>query len=176
MTGSVQFFSNLKNPNAFTALLEDIQGRVADAVLETARTALEVAVERTPKYSGRATRGWRITLNKDSVESAAWNGESKNRERYDPPKYEGGMWDAAASGLNREVVNRHMQLTKHNILPKLRRSGEASFYLYNKEPYTALWLDDADYGTNLRAVNQDYWTMEEIKSALYQRLVGLRMY
>lgn len=173
---TVNCFSTTKNPNAFTVLLEEINGKVADVVEQTARTMLEVATERTPKYSGQATRGWRVTMKKDSIEAAAWDGKVERRERYGPPKYEGGMWDPSAGGLNREVVNRHVQLTKHNIIRKLSQTHDVTLYLYNKEPYTALWLNDADYGTNLREVNQEFWTMEEIKSALYQRLVGLRMY
>ena len=173
---SVRVYSNLKNENAFAVLLDKLHNNIADSVVETARTMLEVAVERTPKYSGQATQGWRVTLDKSQANSAAWDGKVRQRDTYPPPKYEGGIWDAAAGSLNAQVVGRNVGLVKINLVRKLAEGKPVSLYLYNIHPYTTLWLSDESFADNLREVNRDFWTMEQIKEALRYRMKGLKQH
>lgn len=171
---SIRVSSQMKNQNALSVLLTKLREQQAEYVLQTARTMLEVATSRTPKYSGAATEGWRVSLSKDAannVPAFSLTAFMMADSAYGPPKYEGGIYDPGAESLNRRVSGQ-ANLVKANVMRRLQASGDTGvgLYLYNVQPYTQVWLQDMDLANFLREVNKDYWTMSEITQAVRLRL------
>lgn len=168
----VRVFSNLKNQGALGLLMKNMQTQATEEAFRLAKIAIEAAVEYTPKYSGTATQGWHLTTQKDIANNVPkWDAQAwLHAPYYSPPLpiYEGGITDAKADSLNRKVVSR-VNVMKTHIQRQIQRTGQVSLYLYNSESYSQLWLTGHEFSEFLRKVNQDFWTMEEIKEAIRLR-------
>lgn len=149
-------------------LLQDrLTERTAGTLADVAQYALQTAAEHTPKWSGNATEGWRISFTPRGGYTNAYGPDMAD------PKYPGGIGDSAADELNRMVVARQMKALRSRLKGALRR-GRLAFYLVNDADYSRMWLDGGSAGSVLRAVNQDYYTVEDIKNAVQMYRTGLR--
>ena len=152
--------------------LKMLQERLTEGAVETllgvAKHALEAATEHTPKWSGNATEGWRITLTPRS-------GYTDNTKyMMGSVEFPEGIYDVAADELNRLVVEREMDFLRGALKAQMHK-GKFSFYLVNDVAYSAQWLNSNDAGSFLREVNQDYYTIRDIQASVQQYRLGMRL-
>lgn len=151
------------------ALIENIQRKTKDAVALHIASAVKdvvgIAAAHTPRWSGQATAGWRVTLN-GSVQKSGNKGW--NVLEMPPMKYEDGIHDSAARPLVARVKGQQNFLYT-NVRRKLETNRTVRVKLYNTEDYADAWLNDESFD-GLREVNQDFYTMEQI-AAMSERLL-----
>lgn len=144
----------------------EIHESVTPHVKKLLDTALRVAVEHTPRYSGEATSGWSLTVNPESIHTVASTADPEAK-----PKYPGGIHDPSAAALiGRSAASRAQTIA--SFAEKLRNKGKATAYLYNRYEHAQKWLgnDRTTARGLLRAVNHDFWTFHDINRALQQEM------
>lgn len=168
MAVRISVTSKNKKLSGLKVLQDRLTEGTANALLDVARVALEAATESTPKWSGRATEGWRISLVPRSGYTDTINFPIES------PVYKMGIEDTAAAQLNQSVVDREVNYLK-GVLKNALANGKVSFYLVNDVAYSAQWLNSDNAGTFLRAVNQDYYTIRDIEAVVKQYKLGTRL-
>lgn len=150
----------LKTPKKGLPVLNLLQARVrkeaADQLMFLAKVALEVATEHTPKWSGAATESWKLSLNGET------SIDSGHSVFEDSPTFEEGIHDSKAHAFNMSVVNAELNRIRLGVYAKVRAGKDVKITLYNSQPYATRWLSSNSLGILLRAVNQDYYTFNEI--------------
>lgn len=150
----------LKTPKKGLPVLNLLQARVrkeaADQLMFLAKVALEVATKHTPKWSGAATESWKLSLNGET------SIDSSHPVFEDTPTFEEGIHDSKAHAFNMSVVNAELNRIRLGVYAKVRAGKDVKITLYNSQPYATRWLSSNSLGILLRAVNQDYYTFNEI--------------
>lgn len=155
--------ATLKNKSALASWLTIAEKQAISYMEQQVENMIRIAAEHTPRYSGAATLGWRVTLDKSKANAV---GESGNESRE--LKYEGGINDAKSQAAINTVVG-YNRLISWNIAAKIHKEKDTDvrFYLYNKQAYAREWLEDnAGIRERLRDVNKDFWTMQQIQAAV----------
>lgn len=150
----------LKKPKNGLPVLNLLQAHVrkeaAERLMFLAKVALEVATEHTPKWSGAATESWKLSLNGEPTVDSGYP------VFVDSPAFEEGIHDSKAPAFNRSVVNAELNRIRLGVYAKVRAGKDVKITLYNSQPYATRWLSSNSLGILLRAVNQDYYTFNEI--------------
>lgn len=149
-----------RSANNLQILQAKIRKELPQQLLNILNIALQMATEHTPKWSGLATEGWRVSLN---GKTAVFTSKST----FEAPKYEGGIYDAQAPALNRKVVNKELNRIRLGVYAQCRAGKDVQITLYNSQPYAQKWLEEGStLGVLLRSVNQDYYTFNDIAREL----------
>lgn len=148
---------------------DTLKGAVINRTTRAVRTFLEVATERTPKWSGEATQAWKVSF--DSL-PAQTGGYTENPLKT--LKYEEGLWDSAAGGLNRKVVEREMSGFRAKVSALVKSGKVFQVYITNTAVHSRLWLGDdtTEAEVVLREVNRDFYNYSEIMTVAKGRLKG----
>lgn len=175
MSRKIDVLCDVQGRNELFLLMQAVEEQAAQRIRSAAKTIMMMAAEYTPKYSGTATRGWRITLDASKVQTHA-DYDPRHEpapEQYDAPIYEGGMLDARAHSLNAQVANLQLGNLRDSFITKrLQAAPVIELHLYNAVPYSAIWLEDMPLAAKLREVNKDYWTMDELRQAIETRFAS----
>lgn len=165
---SVRVSSTLKNKGALAVLMRAANKAPIEYIEEYAQKVLAAAAQYTPRYSGATTQSWHISLDKNKANTQ----DAPTHEWEDTPAYHGGIYDPKSTALINKLLNQN-RFTAWDVAARLRVKGSVSFYIYNTAAHAKLWLDSDTPSITLRSVNEDYWTMEHIKT--YARNVGKQL-
>lgn len=157
-----------KNPNALKMMLQKAEESALKQLLDVAESAVRIAAEYTPKWSGTATEGWTLTLQKVTSVSHSGLAGQMGGDYYPEPIFPGGISDAAAGELNKSVVDAAMRQIRLAAYSKVRAGKNVEIWLTNTAPHAAIWLNGDDRTANqiLRTQNQDYYTYADIQAAV----------
>lgn len=147
---------------------------LAKNVLETAKVAIEAAVEHTPKWSGEATQSWQFGF-KDSAGGSTHIPNPYSAVTELPALvYPEGMLDANATALNARTVSKALQRIRLGVYQKVRNGKDVELFLYNSAPQANIWLGGSETTARavLRAVNYDFYTLEDIHRAVVMSSEG----
>lgn len=166
MAGGIRVDVRRKNTmNSGIAMLSrKLREVTEERVLAHADVAMRAAVDNTPKWSGQATRGW-------TFKGESGGGYTVSSDDWNDLVYEGGIDDPKAKHLNSRVKADRMRTARAIVARQIRAGKDVKLYLVNNMGYSATWLtDSSQIGVSLRAVNADYWTLQDIMNEVKQQM------